>query len=49
MITKVNIVHMSMRSQQNTYNGYQGLDLQTSIAARNLTSQQEYPISGSAY
>jgi prepilin-type N-terminal cleavage/methylation domain-containing protein len=49
MITKVNIVHMSMRSQANTYGGYQGLDLQTSIAARNLTSQQEYPISGSAY
>jgi prepilin-type N-terminal cleavage/methylation domain-containing protein len=49
MITKVNIVHMSMRSQQSTYNGYQGLDLQTSIAARNLTSQQEYPISGSTY
>jgi prepilin-type N-terminal cleavage/methylation domain-containing protein len=49
MITKVNIVHMSMRSQQSTYNGYQGLDLQTSIAARNLTSQQEYPISGTAY
>jgi type II secretory pathway pseudopilin PulG len=49
MITKVNIAHMSMRSQQNTYNGYQGLDLQTSISARNLTSQQEYPITGTAY
>jgi prepilin-type N-terminal cleavage/methylation domain-containing protein len=51
MITKVNIVHMAMRSQQSKYNGvgYQGLDLQTSIAARNLTSQQEYPISGSSY
>jgi hypothetical protein len=49
MITKVNIVHMSMRSQANTNGGYQGLDLQTSIAARNLTSQQEYPISGTAY
>lgn len=51
MITKVNIAHMSMRSQQTKYVGvgYQGLDLQTSIAARNLTSQQEYPISGSAY
>jgi prepilin-type N-terminal cleavage/methylation domain-containing protein len=49
MITKVNIVHMSIRSQQSTYNGYQGLDLQTSISARNLTSQQEYPISGSSY
>jgi prepilin-type N-terminal cleavage/methylation domain-containing protein len=51
MITKVNIAHMSMRSQQTKYTGvgYQGLDLQTSITARNLTSQQEYPISGSAY
>jgi prepilin-type N-terminal cleavage/methylation domain-containing protein len=51
MITKVNIAHMSMRSQQTKYQGigYQGLDLQTSIAARNLTSQQEYPIQGSSY
>jgi hypothetical protein len=51
MITKVNIAHMSMRSQQTKYVGigYQGLDLQTSIAARNLTSQQEYPIQGSSY
>jgi type II secretory pathway pseudopilin PulG len=51
MITKVNIAHMSMRSQQSKYAGvgYQGLDLQTSIAARNLTSQQEYPIQGSSY
>ncbi len=51
MITKVNILHMSMRSQQAKYQGvgYQGLDLQTSISARNLTSQQEYPISGSSY
>lgn len=51
MITKVNILHMSMRSQQTKYTGigYQGLDLQTSISARNLTSQQEYPITGSSY
>jgi prepilin-type N-terminal cleavage/methylation domain-containing protein len=53
MITKVNIAHMTMRSQaidklsrstlsQNA--GYEGIDLQTSIAARNLTSGQEYPI-----
>ena len=51
MITKVNILHMSMRSQQSKYTGvgYQGLDLQTSISARNLTSQQEYPIQGSSY
>lgn len=53
-ITKVTIVHMSMRSQGKdnwsrsaaaTYGGYEGLDLQTSIAARNLTMLQEYPIS----
>jgi hypothetical protein len=55
MITKVNIAHMTMRSQEMTTggykgnSGYQGLDLQTSITARNLTSNQEYPISGSSY
>ncbi len=49
MITKVNIVHMSMRSQLKGTSGYQGLDIQTSISARNLTMGQEYPISGSAY
>ncbi len=49
MITKVNILHMSIRSQQIGVSGYQGLDLQTSISARNLTMGQEYPISGSAY
>jgi hypothetical protein len=49
MITKVNIAHMSMRSQQIGTTGYQGLDLQTSISARNLTMGQEYPISGSQY
>lgn len=49
MIKKVNIVHMSMRSQLKGSTGYQGLDLQTSISARNLTMGQEYPIAGSAY
>jgi prepilin-type N-terminal cleavage/methylation domain-containing protein len=49
MITKVNITHMTMRSQLGGGNKYQGLDLQTSITPRNLTFQQEYPISGSAY
>jgi prepilin-type N-terminal cleavage/methylation domain-containing protein len=49
MITKVNITHMTMRSQLKGVKGYQGLDLQTSITPRNLTFQQEYPISGSAY
>jgi prepilin-type N-terminal cleavage/methylation domain-containing protein len=49
MITKVNITHMSMRSQLAGAVGYQGLDMQTSVAARNMTFQQEYPITGSAY
>jgi prepilin-type N-terminal cleavage/methylation domain-containing protein len=49
MITKVNIVHMTIRSQMRGTAGYQGLDLQTSVSARNLTMGQEYPISGSAY
>jgi len=49
MITQVNISHMTMRSQLPGGSGYQGLDLQTSISARNMTSQQEYPISGSSY
>jgi len=49
MITKVNVVHMCIRSQVSGTSGYQGLDLQTSISARNLTMGQEYPISGSAY
>jgi prepilin-type N-terminal cleavage/methylation domain-containing protein len=49
MITKVNIVHMSIRSEQIGTSGYQGLDLQTSVSARNLTMGQEYPISGSSY
>jgi hypothetical protein len=49
MITQVNIAHMTMRSQVPGNSGYQGLDLNTSISARNLTSQQEYPISGSSY
>jgi hypothetical protein len=58
MITKVNIAHLSLRSQGrdnwarsslSQYQGFEGLDLQTSIAARNLTSQQEYPITGTSY
>jgi hypothetical protein len=49
MITKVNILHMTMRSQLQGVSGYQGLDLQTSISARNLTMGQEYPIQGTAY
>ena len=35
---------MTIRSQMSGVKGYQGLDLQTSISARNLTMGQEYPI-----
>lgn len=49
MITKVNILHMSIRSQLKGTTGFQSLDLQTSVSARNLTMGQEYPISGSSY
>lgn len=49
MITKINILHMSIRSELNGTTGYQSLDLQTSVSARNLTMGQEYPISGSSY
>lgn len=49
MITKVNILHMSIRSQLRGTTGYQSLDLQTSISARDLNMGQEYPISGSSY
>lgn len=49
MITQINVAHMAMRSQLPGTTGYQGLDLQTSISARNLSSEQEYPISGTSY
>jgi hypothetical protein len=49
MITKVNIAHMTMRSQLKGLSGYQGLDLQTSICPRNLTFGQEYPVTGTPY
>jgi hypothetical protein len=44
MITKVNILHMSMRSQLPGTSGYQGLDLQTSVSTRDMTFKNEYPI-----
>jgi len=42
-ITKVNIVHMTIRSQVPGLSGYQGLDLQTSMGVRNLTFNNRYP------
>jgi prepilin-type N-terminal cleavage/methylation domain-containing protein len=47
-ITKINILNMAidstlMSSQFGQGNGYQRLDLQTSVSARNLTYTNEYP------
>ncbi|MGA2965378.1 MAG: prepilin-type N-terminal cleavage/methylation domain-containing protein [Terriglobales bacterium] len=48
-ITKINIAHMSMSSMASgstvlsgTKGGYQGLDLETSVSARNLTYSNNY-------
>jgi prepilin-type N-terminal cleavage/methylation domain-containing protein len=43
MITRVSIAHMVIRNEMHGNNGYQGLDLQTSISPRNLTFGQEFP------
>jgi prepilin-type N-terminal cleavage/methylation domain-containing protein len=48
-ITKINVLHMAMNStlkgaQFGQGNGYQGLDLQTSVSARDLTYNNNYPI-----
>jgi hypothetical protein len=44
-ITKINIKHMSMNSTLHGSAGYQGLDLQTSVSARDLTFKNDYPLS----
>jgi len=44
-ITKINIKHMSLNSTLNGTVGYQGLDLQTSVSARDLTFKNDYPLS----
>lgn len=44
-ITKINIKHMSMSSAlKGPSGGYQGMDLQTSVSARDLTYSNGYPI-----
>jgi len=43
-ITKINILHMAMDSTLKGVKGYQGLDLETSVCARNLTFVNKYPI-----
>lgn len=44
-ITKINIKHMSINSTLQGSVGYQGLDLQTSVSARDLTFKNDYPLS----
>lgn len=41
-ITKINIKHMSMASTVHGASGYQGLDLTTSVSARDLTFKNDY-------
>jgi hypothetical protein len=43
-ITKINILHMSIASTLHGTRGYQGLDLQTSVSARDLTFKNDYPL-----
>jgi hypothetical protein len=43
-ITKINIRHMSFASTLHGASGYQGLDLQTSVSARDLTFKNDYPV-----
>src|ERR1700692_28960 len=43
-ITKINILHMAMDSTvKGAKGGYQGVDLETSVSARNLTYSNNYP------
>ncbi|HUM06470.1 MAG TPA: prepilin-type N-terminal cleavage/methylation domain-containing protein [Terriglobales bacterium] len=44
-ITKITIKHMSMASTMHGVQGFQGLDLQTSVSARDLTFKNDYPLS----
>jgi hypothetical protein len=44
-ITKINIKHMSVTSTLKGQGGFQGLDLQTSVSARDLTFMNDYPLS----
>jgi hypothetical protein len=44
-ITKINIKHMALNSTLQGAQGFQGLDLQTSVSARDLTFKNDYPLS----
>lgn len=43
-ITKINILHMATDSALHGTKGYQGLDLETSVSARDLTYNNNYPL-----
>ncbi len=43
-ITKINVLHMAMDSALKGVVGYQGLDLETSVSARDLTYNNQYPL-----
>lgn len=42
MIRKINIKHMTSRSAMNSKTGYQSLDVQTSVSARNMSFKDRY-------
>jgi len=42
MASSINILHLTLRSQLASVAGYQGLDLQTAVSARNLTFTNRY-------
>jgi prepilin-type N-terminal cleavage/methylation domain-containing protein len=44
LIKKVNILHMTMRSALPGVQGYQGLDVHTSVSARNLGIKDQFPL-----
>jgi hypothetical protein len=44
-ITKINIKSMSVTSTLKGQGGFQGLDLHTSVSARDLTFMNDYPLS----
>jgi hypothetical protein len=44
-INKINIVHLAMNSTvKGARGGFQGLDLETSVSARDLTFNNNYPL-----
>lgn len=44
LIKRVDILHMTMRSALQGVKGYQGMDIQTSVSARNLGIKDQFPL-----